>query len=590
VAEDRVQRKLAAILAADVVGYSRLMEADEEGTLARLKTLRNDVIDPKITDYGGRIFKTTGDGILAEFPSAVDAVRQAVDVQRAMADQNEDAPQDKRIDFRIGISLGDVMVEGDDLFGNGVNVAARMEGLAEAGGICISGNVQEHVSGSLDATLEDLGEQSVKNIDRPVQCYRVRLKPADAAETPLPSSEEETPFTDKPAVAVLPFANMSGDADQEYFSDGLTEDIITALSLWRSFPVIARNSTFAYKGASPDIRKIGEELGARYVIEGSVRKAGDRVRITAQLIDAQSGHHLWADKYDRQLDDIFELQDEITTRVSAIVGQQMASAERNRSRVLRPNNLNAWDLYHRGMAHIHKMTAEENQLAREMFEEAIRLDPDFCQAYFGLGYSHHRDIYLDAVENHDEKLHLVFELARRAIALDGSNSNAHCLMAIANVWSHRYTEAIAAAEKALQLNPSNAQGIFTKGAALHFSGRPEDAIPIFEMGFALNPQDPICHIYLSFLAAANLNLGLYEKAEDFARQALQHKPDHFEAQLIFVSSLGHMNRPEDARDMIDRWGDIHLGELSNRAMIQIFDRQEDRDRYIDGLRKAGVPE
>jgi adenylate cyclase len=590
VAEERVQRRLAAILAADVVGYSRLMEADEEGTLARMKTLRGDVFDPKIAEYGGRIFKTTGDGILAEFPSAVDAVRHAVDVQRAMADRNATIPPDKKIAFRIGISLGDVMVDGDDLFGNGVNVAARMEGLAEPGAICISGNVQEHVGGSLDVTLEDLGEQSVKNIDRPVRCYRVHLKPFEDEDPAAQPSDNETRFGGRPAVAVLPFANMSGDPEQEYFSDGLTEDIITALSLWRSFPVIARNSTFAFKGASPDIRKIGEELGAGYVIEGSVRKAGDRVRITAQLIDAESGHHLWAEKYDRRLDDIFELQDEITTRISALVVPQMARVERNRLNSQRPTNLSAWDLHQRGMAHLLKMTAADNKSARELFEKAIQLDPHYSQACCGLAFTHHRDIYLDVSEDRAESLRLTFQFVNRAIALDESNSDAHQLLAIANVWGHNYLEAITESEKAVELNPSFAGGYFTKGAALNFSGRAAEAIPILETGFALNPIDPNRHAHLCFLASAYLNMDDFENAENFARQALQQKPDHFEAQLILVSSLGYLDRPEEAQEIIAKWGDIKLGELANRAMVQVFDRQEERDRYIDGLRKAGVPE
>ncbi len=319
-AEKRVQRRLAAILAADVVGYSRLMEVDEAGMLDRLKALRREVFTPKTAEFGGRIFKVTGDGAFVEFTSASDATQSAVSVQRALADRNAGVPEDQRIVLRIGISLGDIIVEGSDLYGNGVNVAARLEALAEPGGICISGNVHEHVRNTPGIDFADLGDQQVKNIDQPVRAYRIVVG-AQKSDSSLGS--EIDAVLRRPAVAVLPFENLSGDPDQEYFADGLTEDIITALSLRRSFPVIARNSTFAYKGTSPDIRWVGEELGARYVIEGSVRQAGNHIRVTAQLINAETGHHVWAERYDRDLADIFDLQDELSQRIAATVAPEL---------------------------------------------------------------------------------------------------------------------------------------------------------------------------------------------------------------------------------------------------------------------------
>ncbi len=368
-AEERVQRRLAAILAADVVGYSRLMGEDEEGTLSRLKTLRRELFYPKTKQYGGRIFKTTGDGAFVEFNSAVAAVKSASDIQEAIAERNAEVSEDQKILLRIGISLGDVIVEGSDLYGNGVNVASRMEGLAEPGGICVSGNVHEHIGRSLDVNFEDLGEQTVKNIDQPVRCYRVY------PETAVQKPDSALTLPDKPSIAVLPFENMSDDPEQEYFADGLTEDIITALSLWRSFPVIARNSCFAYKGQSPDVRKVAEELGARYVIEGSVRKGGSRVRISVQVIDATTGHHVWAERFDRELEDIFALQDEITQRIAATVEPELGRFEQRRSATKHPTSLDAWDYCQRGMYLLYKFTKEDIAAAREMFMRAIALDP-----------------------------------------------------------------------------------------------------------------------------------------------------------------------------------------------------------------------
>jgi len=372
----RVERRLAGILAADVAGYSRLIEADEEGTLGRLKALRAETIDPKIAGHRGRIVKTTGDGLLVEFASVVDALRCAVEVQTAMAQSNASMPPERRIEFRVGINVGDIVVEDGDIFGDVVNVAARLEGLAEPGGICVSARVQEAVAGRLDLAFEDIGEQALKNITRPVRAYRVVT--AAGAASARASSGPALP--DKPSIAVLPFANMSGDPEQEYFADGMVEEIITALSRIRWLFVIARNSSFSYKGRLVDVKQVGRELGVRYVLEGSVRKGGNRVRITAQLIGAVSGTHLWADRFDGSLEDVFELQDQIALSVAGVIEPALQVAEMRRSAVRPTTDLSAYDLYLRGLAIFFAITKERLHEALGLFERAIAIDRHYGPA------------------------------------------------------------------------------------------------------------------------------------------------------------------------------------------------------------------
>ena len=382
--EERVERRLTAILAADIAGYSRLMGADEEGTLAVLKTLRREVADPKIKEHRGRIVNTSGDGLLSEFASVVDAIRCAVEVQREMAARNADVKPEQRIEFRIGINLGDIIIEGNDIFGDGVNIAARLEALAEPGGICVSRVVRDQVRDKLAISLEDMGEQQVKNIARPVRAYRAVLaERADRPGIPLETAASRT-VPDRPSIAVLPFTNVSGDSEQEYFVDGITEDIITALSKWRWFLVIARNSSFAYKGRPVDLKEVGRDLGVRYLLEGSMRRAGQRVRISSQLIDIATGTHLWAERYDRDLIDIFAVQDDITSRVVAAIEPALSRAESQRVIAKRPENMGAWDCCQRGFWHVHKGTRADGATAYGLFKQALALDPNLADAHLGL--------------------------------------------------------------------------------------------------------------------------------------------------------------------------------------------------------------
>src|SRR5271156_2830845 len=410
-------RRLAAIVAADVAGYSRLMGADEEGTLERLKALRRELLDPKIAEHHGRIVKTTGDALLVEFASVVDAVRCAVAVQQAMPEWDTDVAADNRIELRIGINLGDVIVEGDDLYGDGVNIAARIEALADAGGVFVSNTVHARGRDRLPFVFEDLGEQQVKNIARPVRVYRVRDPGAAAKNRSAPASPV-LPLPDKPSIAVLSFTNMSSDPEQEFFADGIAEDIITALSRYPSLFVIARNSCFTYKGRAVDVKQVGRELGVRYVLEGGLRKAGNRIRVTAQLVEAETGKHVWAERYDRDLADIFPLQDEITEAVTVAVAPAIADAELHRAMRKPPGSLDAWAAYQRGLWHVSKYTPDDNALAQRFFQQAIDLDPTFSGAYGGLAGAQSQAADFQGSFSSAEAL------ACRAVALDGADAEA----------------------------------------------------------------------------------------------------------------------------------------------------------------------
>jgi adenylate cyclase len=581
-AEARVERRLAAILAADVAGYSRLMGNDEEGTLAALKACRRELIDPKLVEHRGRIVKTTGDGALVEFASAVDAARCAIEIQQAMAERNTAIPEDRRIEFRIGINVGDVIVDEGDIYGDGVNIAARVESLASPGAICLSENAYKQIQGKLALDVSDMGEQQLKNIAQPVRVYGVRLD--GAPERPA------LVLLDKPSIAVLPFQNMSGDPEQEYFADGMVEDIITLLSAWRIFPVISRNSSFAFKKQSRDIRMIARELSAAYIIEGSVQKSSNRVRVTAQLINAESGHHLWARKFDGALDDVFALQDEITRQIVISVEPEMEKAELRKSETKRSTSLDAWNYFLRGRAFLHLLTPEDIVRARAMFERAVEIDPKYSEAWAGLSWTYQRDILFDVVEDRSAWEGKALEAARRAVALDTGSSFAHLALSGAFMWSNQHEQSITETRMAVELNPSNVPAWLALGNRLDIVGEHEEGIAILEKSLQLNPHDPHNHIYYAQLGRAYINTCKYETALRYLRESIRLKPDYANTYHILAICLGHLDRPDEAKAAAQRCEQLRPGLMKRRAHWNIYLDPEANKNLTEGLRKAGLVE
>lgn len=575
-------RRLAAIFAADVVGYSRLMEIDEAGTLEALKAHRGELIDPLIAGHGGRIVKLMGDGALVEFPSVVDAVECAVAVQQGMVKRHADVPEDKRVDFRIGINLGDIIIEGDDIYGDGVNIAARLEALAEPGGICISGTVHEHIAGKHSHAFTDDGEQAVKNISRPVHVWR--WSEAGVVDDPQ-HSNEALALPDKPSIAVLPFDNMSGDSEQEYFSDGLAEDIITALSHWHSFPVVARNSSFSYKGQQVRVQKIAEELGARYILEGSVRKAGNRLRITAQLIDAQSEHHVWAERFDRQLEDVFDIQDEITNRIAATIVPELEHFEHKRSAVKRTEDLNAWDYYLRGMETFHDDSCDGTAASISMFRSAVDLDPNYCDAWARLGWSHAKLVMFDCVEDREACLMSGFDAARRAVTLDDGSALAHMSLGTVHIQAKETALGLAESQIALQLNPNFAHAAMAVGNRLDLVGKTEEGIAQMDRALTLNPRDPNRWRYMAYLSRACVSIGEYQRAADLARKAALLRPDLPEALFRSAVCIAHLDEVEEARALLDRCKAIDPHYVCRKSSWHPYTNKARNDQLLSGLRR-----
>ena len=593
-AEQRAQRRLAAILVADVVGYSRLMRADEAGTLAQLNAIRRELLDPKITEYGGRIVKTTGDGILIEFPSAVDVVQHAIDVQTSMQPRNADLPQDSRMEIRIGINVGDVIVEDEDLFGDGVNVAARLEGLAESGGICISGNAYEQVRDKLHTRFEDMGEQHVKNIDRPVRAFRVILESGDTTETAvLQSDTAPLPLPDKPSIAVLPFENMSGDPEQEYFADGIAEDIITGLSKFHWFFVIARNSSFTYKGSAVDVKQVARELGVQYVLEGSVRKGGNRVRITAQLIDALTGRHVWAERYDRDLDDIFAVQDEISEAITTTVAPAFISAEAQRAERKLPESFDAWDFCMRGNWYLSRRGREDIARAKQLFEEALERDPNSSMALSGLAFALGWSINSDWFDDLDQVRDKALAAAQRAVDLDEHDAWAHAVLGFVNFYAQRLDASLVECQHALQLNPNLAVAEAILAFAYSWRGDYDDAVEHAEKAIRLSPRDTYSLGSFAY-AVAEFGAGHYVQAADWARKTTEVTPDLPAGWRYLAASLAHVDRLEEAQLAVNRLlqTEIHDSIGATRAIYARLPlaSADFSDRVIDGLRKAGLPE
>jgi len=583
----RQTRRLAAILAADVAGYSRLMGADEEGTHERLQAHLRELVNPKIGEHRGRVVKNTGDGFLAEFASVVDAVRCAVEIQRGMIDREPVVPDERHIRFRIGINLGDVIVEEHDIFGDGVNIAARLEGIAEPGGICVSRVVRDQVRDKLDFAFEDLGEQQVRNIARPVRVFRVGAHVAPI-EQPLPASPSPLPLPDTPSIAVMAFTNMSGDPEQEFFADGIAEDIITALSRYPSLFVIARNSSFTYKGSAVDVKQIGRELGVRYVLEGSLRKAGNRIRVTTQLVEAETAKHVWAERYDRDLADIFAVQDQITEAVTIAIIPAIAEAEQRRAVRKSPGSLDAWAAYQRGLWHFNKVSAEDNALARKFFQQAVDLDPSFAGGYKGLCAVDINEADYEG-RGFSETLRSAEALARRAIALDGADPEARSLLSNALRRRGDYEGGLAEAERALTISPNMAGAHSAKGASLISAGRSKEGVAALERSIRLDPRRSA--VRFNQIALALYFTGEYDAAVDAANRAIRSSPNYPNSYRWLAAALGQLGRIEEAKQALENA--IAIAPASFRMYVRErapWRRPENHAHMLEGLRKAGMPE
>jgi adenylate cyclase len=589
VAEERVERRLAAILCADVAGYSRLMGADEEGTLALLKSDRRELIDPLIAQHRGRIFKTTGDGMLIEFASVVDAVRCAVVVQQGMADRNSNRPEAERIRFRIGINLGDVMVDEGDMFGDGVNVAARLQTLAEPGEICVSASVREQVGEKLPIGFADKGEHGVKNIARPVRVYRVEKRGEPRADPANEAATAPLALPDRPSIAVLPFANMSGDPEQDYFVDGMVEDIITGLARIKWLFVIARNSSFAYKGKSPDIRQVGRELGVRYVLEGSVRRAAGRVRITGQLIEAESGRHIWAERYDRALDDVFALQDEITASVVGAIEPSLRQAEIERVKRKRPDSLDAYDLVLRATPFLDPPMPDGASQALRLLEQALIHEPDYALAHGYAAFCH--EILFMRAGGREENRQAAIRHAHAAVAHGRDDAMAltfggFCIGLV----EHDRAAAREAFEAAVALSPSSGFTYIMGGIVRAWAGEAEHAIEWGEQGLRLSPFDPFAYGAWHAIAIARFRQGRCEDAANAVRKAIQRNPGFSYPRVILTAALVKLGHIDEAKIEAARVLALQPG-FSIAEFCAVNDpAPEIAAPMIEALRAAALPE
>ncbi|MEP9387996.1 adenylate/guanylate cyclase domain-containing protein [Mesorhizobium sp. KR9-304] len=572
----RVKRRLAAIAVADVVGYSRLMEADETGTLAALKERRKTILEPLVRSHEGRIVKVMGDGVLMEFASAVNAVEAALELQHEMAKANMGLNEDRRILLRIGINLGDIVGEGSDVYGDGVNIAARLEALAEPGGICISAKVRDELRGKSSRVFEDMGEVELKNIANPVRVFRIahRLVPASVGPSP--------PLPDKPTIAVLPFINMSGDSEQQYFSDGISEDIITDLSRARALSVTARNSSFQYRDKSVDVRRIARELGVHYVVEGSVRKLGSRIRITAQLIDGVSGSHVWSERFDRNVEELFEVQDEVTRTIVATVAGRVEDAEIRMASSRRTDSLPAYDCLLRGVQHLRGFGPENNRRARELFEQAVSLDPQYALAYAYLALSLMVEGNYGAAS--DLTQNRALDLAKTAVRLDPRESRCHTFLGQVHRFRDEYDLAILHLENGVALNPNDAVGIVHLSSALGVAGRPEEGVDLARQALRLDPHVKFAWGTLAFCLYA---MKRYDEALSASRRI---GPEiSIWAMAREAACLAQLGRLDEARSKAAEVLRRQPG-FSVRAEMPHYRYPADAEHLREGLLKAGLPE
>lgn len=588
-----MRRRLTAILAADVVGYSRLVRADEDGAIEALKALRTEIIAPKLDQHGGRIVKLMGDGMLVEFTSVVEAVRAGIEAQLAVGERNARLPAEKQIMLRIGINLGDVVVDGDDIYGDGVNVATRLEGLAEPGGLCIAGSVYDQVRDHKEFAFADMGERQVKNIDRPVRVWR--WSPAEAAVPWQIDARASRAPADKPAIAVLPFDNMSGDAAQEYFVDGITEDIITALARCRWLRVVARNSSFSYKGKSADVRTIAGELNVRYLLEGSVRRQGDRVRVTAQLVDGRHGTRLWGERYDSDVEDVFALQEEIARLIAGTIEPELSAIEGAALRDRPTRDLNAWDCYQRGLWHLYRFAEGELEIAKDLFERAIQLDASFAQAYARLAYVHIQLGFYGRLEDRAERIKDAVAFAKTAVDLDDREPATRVSLGRALSLCGAAERGVEELRAATELDPSFAQAHFALAQVLCYLDRPEEALPEIHEALRLSPRDPHLWTFLHVRALAHYISGNLGQAEADARAALRQPNTTFWPALVLVAILGQSGKTAEAREAIATLHRFRLGMTCADALRECTfgDRRVMTQRFMDqfsaDLRKAGLP-
>ena len=584
-AERGGERRLAAILLVDIVGYSRLIGIDEEGTLARVNAHRREFLEPTVSEYRGRIVKRTGDGALIEFMSAVDAARCAIKVQRGMTERNAREPDDKRIQLRIGIHLGDVIIEEGDIFGDGVNIAARLESIAPSGGICISDDVHRQVREKVDVQFQDIGEQNLKNIIRPVRVYKY---PLDATTTATANSTDIA-LPNKPSIAVLPFQNMSGDPEQEYFADGMVDDIITGLSRIKWLFVIARNSTFTYKGRAVDVKQVGRELGVRYVLEGSVRSASGRLRITGQLINAESGAHVWAERYDRKVDDVFALQDEITLSTVGAIEPSLRQAEVERVKRKRPENLNAYDLALRALPDVYAVMPAPVTKALVLLNQALTLEPNYATAHGYAAMCHH-SLFLRGGFKEENRAESIAH-AQAAIAHGQDDSTALTLAAFSMAMdAHDRGAALAAFEAALAISPSSALTYFLGAGSLAWAGEAERTIEWAQCGLRLSPFDPFKFIAYRGLAKAHFLRGRYDEAADAARKAIQFNPKFGSSYILLAAPLAKLGQHEEAKKCVMQLLEREPAFRLSRQFAGVNCAPTLAAALSEALRPVGVPE